>query len=61
MKRLGFILILNCLLLAALATQAAAQDYIKWNLPEGAKARLGKGGISGRIAYSPDGTPSHGF
>ena len=33
-----------------------AQDYTRWGLPEGAKARLGKGRISGNIAYSPDGT-----
>ena len=32
-----------------------AQDYTQWNLPEGVKARLGKGWIS-EIAYSPDGT-----
>ncbi len=32
-----------------------AQNYTQWNLPEGAKARLGKGSIS-EIAYSPDGT-----
>ena len=31
------------------------QDYTKWKLPEGAKARLGKGNIND-IAYSPDGT-----
>jgi WD40 repeat protein len=31
-----------------------AQDTTTWNLPEGAKARLGKGRIS-KIAYSPDG------
>ena len=31
------------------------QDYIRWNLPEGAKARLGKGWIN-EIAYSPDGS-----
>ena len=31
-----------------------AQDYTKWNLPEGAKARLGKGAVLD-IAYSPDG------
>ncbi len=34
---------------------AQAQEYTRWSLPEGAKARLGKGRISG-IAYSPDGT-----
>ena len=33
-----------------------AQDYTRWGLPEGAKMRLGKGELSGRIAYSPDGT-----
>ena len=32
-----------------------AQDSPQWHLPEGAKARLGKGRIS-EIAYSPDGT-----
>ena len=31
-----------------------AQDYTQWHLPEGAIARLGKGGIN-EIAYSPDG------
>ena len=31
-----------------------AQDSTTWNLPEGAKARLGKGSIN-EIAYSPDG------
>ena len=37
-------------------SNAFAQDYTRWGLPEGAKARLGKGQISGNIAYSPDGT-----
>ena len=32
-----------------------AQDYTQWDLPEGAKARLGKGWIPD-IQYSPDGT-----
>ena len=30
-------------------------DSPQWHLPEGAKARLGKGSIS-KIRYSPDGT-----
>ncbi len=30
-----------------------AQDYTQWELPEGATARLGKGGIN-KIQYSPD-------
>ena len=33
-----------------------AQNYTQWHLPEGAKARLGKGEITGNVAYSPDGT-----
>ncbi|MDE0317523.1 MAG: hypothetical protein OXM61_21810, partial [Candidatus Poribacteria bacterium] len=32
-----------------------AQDYTTWNLPKGAKARLGKG-IVNHIMYTPDGT-----
>ena len=32
-----------------------AQEYTQWGIPEGAKARLGKGSIN-EIAYSPDGT-----
>ena len=30
-------------------------DYTRWNLPKGAKTRLGKGSIKG-ISFSPDGT-----
>ena len=33
----------------------AANDYTQWNLPEGAKARLGKGWINS-ISFSQDGT-----
>ena len=39
-----------------LVSYTFAQDYTQWGLPEGAKARLGKGNITGNIAYSPDGT-----
>ena len=49
-------LLMNCLLLTVLATQATTQDYTQWGLPEDAKMRLGKGQISGNIAYSPDAT-----
>ena len=31
-----------------------AQDYMKWDLPEGAKLRIGKGSVS-NIRFSPDG------
>lgn len=33
-----------------------AQDVNNWSLPEGAKARLGKGRITGKVVYSPDAT-----
>ena len=32
------------------------QSYTQWSLPEGAKARIGDGYITGKIVYSPDGT-----
>ena len=32
-----------------------AQDYTRWGLPEGAKARFDKGWIK-EVAYSPDGS-----
>ena len=35
---------------------SGAQDYTRWNLPDGALARLGKGSVSGAVVYSPDGT-----
>ncbi|RKU27367.1 hypothetical protein C6497_11505 [Candidatus Poribacteria bacterium] len=31
-----------------------AQDYTEWELPNGAKKRLGKGEITGNIIFSPD-------
>ena len=37
------------------STTAEYEPYTQLSLPEGAKARLGKGRIS-EIAYSPDGT-----
>ncbi len=44
------------ILLNLFALNTFAQDYTQWSLPDGATARLGKGLISGNIAYSPDGT-----
>ncbi len=38
-----------------LPPNAFAQDYIKWGLPDRATARLGKGKITGNIAFSPNG------
>ena len=47
--------ILNVLFVAALSLHSSfAKDYNRWGLPEGAKARLGKGWISGNLAFSPD-------
>ena len=37
-----------------LVQDVLAQDYIRWGLPAGARARLGKGRISGDIAFSPN-------
>ena len=37
-------------------TAAEYEPYTQLSLPEGAKARLGKGRLTGDIAYSPDGT-----
>ena len=47
---------LSLLIVFTLALQASfAQDYTRWGLPDSAIARLGKGGITGNVAYSPDG------
>ena len=46
---IAFIITLNY------TTTISAQDSPQWHLPEGAKARIGKGSILD-IAYSPDGT-----
>ena len=37
-------------------TAAEYERHTQFSLPEGAKARLGKGSLTGNIAYSPDGT-----
>ena len=43
------------IVLAVLSVNGIAQEYMQWDLPEGAKFRVGKGGVYW-IAYSPDGT-----
>ena len=56
MKNRVFPTLLMSLLLSTLSlTNTLAQDYTQRNLPEGAKARLGKGGIND-IQLSPDNT-----
>ena len=44
----------SLILFALLSLNSFAQDYTQWGLPEGARARLGKGNIS-ELQYSPDG------
>ena len=39
---------------ALLLPNASAQDYTRWGLPDGAIMRLGKGGLTGNIAFSQD-------
>ncbi len=41
-------------LLSLLPLTVFAQDYTKWELPNGAYKRLGKGEITGNIIFSPD-------
>ena len=49
------LLILNVFFVTlGFTTNSLAQDYTQWALPEGAKARLGKG-FRPRVTYSPDG------
>ena len=56
MKAMRFALLTFIFVMLLFLRTTFAQDYTRWGLPEGAKARLGKGWISGNIAYSPDGT-----
>ena len=48
--------VLLLILFTLFSLNTVAQDSPQWHLPDGAKARLGKGTISGNIAHSPDGT-----
>ena len=59
MKRTQFTTILTLLFVSTVYLPfSSAQDYTTWELPEGAKARLGKGALTlgDNIAYSSDGT-----
>ncbi len=55
MKHISFGIFVGVLVLLSVVANTTAQEYTTWGLPEGAKARLGKGWIS-EIKYSPDGT-----
>ena len=55
MKKLSFFFIAFFLIPNLFLSYCFAQDYTQWNLPEGAKMRLGKGEIND-IKFSPDGS-----
>ena len=56
MKKLLFLNIFSLILLTTYYhSNVSAENYTRWNLPDGAIARIGKGEI-GAIKYSPDGT-----
>jgi WD40 repeat protein len=48
-------ILLSLLSLFAISSLNASQEFAQWGLPDGVKARLGKGAVS-QIQYSPDGT-----
>ncbi|MDE0636983.1 MAG: hypothetical protein OXI43_14190, partial [Candidatus Poribacteria bacterium] len=55
MKNKLFFILTVLLTIFAFTLNTFAQDHTLWGLPEGAKARLGKG-RNREIAYSPDGS-----
>ena len=55
MKKIGLLFIVFLLIIGFLSNGSLAQDYTQWQLPEGAKMRLGKGWIRD-ISFSPDGS-----
>ena len=56
MKKTQFSIFFMLILVSTLyIPNTFAQDYTQWGLPDGAKARLGKGTVS-EVKYSPDGT-----
>ena len=56
MKSTQFSILTVLVIFSLFSLSGFAQNYTQLSLPEGAKARLGKGSITGNIAYSPDGT-----
>ena len=54
MEKLCSFIITLFLTFAMFLPNTSAQDYTKWDLPEGATRRIGKGKIY-EIKYSPDG------
>ena len=58
MKRILFFMLSLLFISGLLLHNGIAQSYTRWELPNGAASRLGKGSISttGNISYSPDGS-----
>ena len=55
MKKTSFFFTALLLILNLCLSNGFAQDYTQWRLPDGAKARIGKGRIKD-IKFSPDNT-----
>ena len=54
-KKLSIIITALSIFFTITVVNLYAQDSPQWHLPEGAKARIGKGGVN-LVRYSPDGT-----
>ncbi len=54
MKKMQSLILLPFLFVTCFSSSAFSQDYTHWNLPKGAKMRLGKSMITGDIVFSPD-------
>ena len=54
MKKMQSLMLLPLLFINCFLSSALSQDYTHWNLPIGAKMRLGKSMITGGIVFSPD-------
>lgn len=54
MKVTRYATILHIFIFCLLISDTLAQNYMKWDLPDGAKLRIGKGS-AGRVRFSPDG------
>ncbi|MDE0636007.1 MAG: hypothetical protein OXI43_09195 [Candidatus Poribacteria bacterium] len=54
MKRIQLPLLTLLLILTLFQSNSFGQVYTRWDLPEGAKLRLGKGSVE-NLSFSPDG------
>ena len=54
MKTMQLSIVILLLISNLFSLSISAANYTQWHLPEGAIARIGKGQVSGNIAFSPD-------